>query len=144
VLPRGWEINHYSDLAESEYLIADFAAARALGLRSIGGNSGTQVLCRLDDFVGNLPVGARVTLQITYQYEGAGRPGMAIQYHASPYRRMIESALEPTNGAWRTAEIAFTRPDTGTYVLLLHTGSTIGGTLWVKSVSGQVTEAPPE
>jgi serine/threonine protein kinase len=141
-LPSGWEINHYSDTAEAEYLIANVGEVRALGLHSITGAPGTQVLCYIDSIVGRAPVGARVTLQVTYQSEGANQGGIGIQLHTSPYPRIVEVPLEPTNGTWKTAEVAFTQPENGPHVLIINTGKKAGGTLWLKSVSGRVEAAP--
>jgi hypothetical protein len=139
-LPPGWEINHYSDQAEAEYVFTDVGGVRVLGLKSIAGGAGTQVLCMLDDLIGRLPAGERVTIQVEYQYEGTNPGAVEIQLHSQPYPRLVEVNLEPTTGSWRTTEITFTQPDDfGPYAMTLNTGRlTAGGTLWVKSISARV------
>jgi serine/threonine protein kinase len=138
-LPGGVFINHWNKDVSAEYLVADFAGARALGVRQTVGAHGAQY-----DFyeksLTSLTAGDAVVVRINYAFEGDGTGSASVE-RVTPWKNIERIDLPSTGGQWKTLELLFTRPEGAeTYKLVIRPSNkgdvngTAEGTLWLKSV----------
>jgi serine/threonine protein kinase len=148
-LPPGVAFNHWNVGAAAEYSVADFAGARALGMRPTAGIGGVQVHLKCGGAFASLTPGGLLKARVTYALGGT-QPGSAfIELRAEPYPKFATVSLPPTGGQWGVADLTFTRPpEFGDYELTIRAGgdrSNVEDTLWVKAVEviDPTAPAPP-
>jgi len=148
MLPAGVAINHWDGKSSGVYSLADVDGSRALGMRQTVGNGGVQVHFKCAGRLISLAYGATATVRLTYAHDGMDEGAMFVeQRKQNEYPKYGMVALPPTNGAWKTVDLTFVRPDEGDdFELVVRAMGTTGvaarGTIWVRSVEVYDGAAP--
>ncbi|MFO0851624.1 MAG: serine/threonine-protein kinase [Gemmataceae bacterium] len=135
-LPPGVQINHYNANATGKYAIADVAGGRALGLRHVAGEHGTQLMFDCDDRLGKLAPGETATVRLTYSAAAADAATVSVQLGEEPWTKFEATPLAATNGKWATVDVPFTRPATGPkfQVIVAANPGVAGADVWLKQL----------